>query len=152
MLVKSSIFSLTELRAKCSSHLSAFSKKDIKNLQRRNCTFFRCELNKIVDDLEDAGIEIQNDDLTDAFYSCIFEIEYEALILPNALIAPKTNFSNPVLARLNRYTHNYPYVSMFLYQGNGSFLLQKQSVIRDLSEYFLVLPKDPLAKRRGLYD
>jgi len=148
MLVSSNIFTLAELRAKCSSRLSGFSKKDIKHYGRVDCGVLRDELNKLVNELVDSGIKIQNDDLTNAFYSCVYEIEHEVVILPNALIAPKISLSNPVLARLNRYTHNYPYVSMFLYQANGSYCLQRQSVIRDLSEFFLVLPKDPLAHKR----
>ncbi|MBD2629893.1 hypothetical protein [Trichormus variabilis] len=146
----SNLLDFQELRNKCAAYLQPLAGAEIKNFNRQDCGLLREEIGNFIEELERQQIDYKFLDLTSAFYSVIHEFQTGVRFLPNALIAPKNNvyYTAPMVARLNRFTVNYPFVSVFFYKNTGSYELRKTSEYRDLNEFNLVLDVDPLAKSR----
>ncbi|WP_016949795.1 hypothetical protein [Anabaena sp. PCC 7108] len=151
MLAVNNLLDFQELKNRCAAYLQPLADAGIKDFNRQDCGLLREELSNFIDELERQELEYKSLDLTSAFYSVIHQFQTGVTFLPNALIAPKSNvyYVLPAVARLNRFTVNYPFVSVNFYKNKGSYELRRNSQIRDLNEFNLVLAVDPLAKVGG---
>jgi hypothetical protein len=150
--VDAACLTFEQIRVKCFNHITSLPNINIKHVGRCDAGELREELINIIEDLETSKIKYEDRDLTNAFYSAIFEIEYGQIFLPNALIAPKSNVfvtnGKIQIGRLLRFGHDYPFVSVSFYKNDGSFDLRKDSNLLSLKDFHLVLSIDPLINRR----
>lgn len=139
--------SLNELREACYRHFTYLPYVNLQNFYNPDHYWLLEEFARLAQRIESNGGKFFEQDLIDAFYSNVFELEYGKLFLPGALVAPKSNIfaQRPIVARLNGFTKTYPYASITFYQNNGA--LSKTSFRHNLTEYFLVVKKDPLARK-----
>ncbi|MCC5640813.1 hypothetical protein LC593_34310 [Nostoc sp. CHAB 5844] len=143
MLTTQTLLTFEELRLKCLRHLREATALCPGGFSNPDPIFMYDEFSAICEDLRNKRIACDRQDLVNAFWSAVFELEHKQKLLPNSLVVLQRR-----LCRIIKFFPVYPVkieYRVFTKHGNGKLKRVIYSTILD-KPVQRVLLVDPLTR------
>ncbi|MBW4557137.1 MAG: hypothetical protein KME59_14555 [Trichormus sp. ATA11-4-KO1] len=143
MVTTHALLTFKELREKCLRYLQEVTAICVGGFTNPDPDFLNDEFSIIYQDLRSQKIACNQQDLVNAFWSAVFEMEHKQKLLPNSLVVLHNR-----LCRIIKFCHKYPVqidYRVFTKHGNGKLKSIKYSTIlnKPIQRVLLI---DPLTK------